>query len=158
MTTTDAIRLEDSAAWRFALEGRLDPAAPVSASGSIAIARAPSAVWQLLRDVGNWPEIRADVQNVVALDDGAFTWSAGPIPVRSRFAVTEPGRALTWCTVTTGLEAVHVYRFDAGGSKTLLTAAESMNGPNITRLITSAQLESQIASWLAGLKALAESR
>ncbi|WP_176730373.1 SRPBCC family protein [Devosia insulae] len=158
MTTGDMVRLEHTEAWRFAQEGRLDPSAPVAASGSIAIARAPEAVWRLLRDVTNWPEIRADVQDVIALDGGAFTWSAGPIPVRSRFAMAEPGRMLTWCTLAAGLEAVHVYRFDAIGSTTRLTAAESMRGPLAEQAISSPQLETQIASWLEGIKVLAEPR
>ena len=158
MTTDDMVRIENSAAWRFAEAGRLDPAAPVDASGSIAIARAPEDVWRLLYEVANWPDIRADVHDVVALDGGAFTWFAGPIPVRSRFALVEPGRTLTWCTLATGLEAVHVYRFEAIGPNTQLTAAESMRGPLAEAAISSPQLEAQIASWLAGIKALAELR
>lgn len=154
----DMVRIEDTPAWRFAQAGRLDPSAPVNAAGSIVIARAPEAVWRLLRDVANWPDIRADVQDVVALDGSAFTWSAGPIPVRSRFALTEPGRSLTWCTLATGLEAVHVYRFEEIGSGTRLMATESMRGLLAEAAINGSQLEAQIASWLAGIKALAESR
>lgn len=161
MTTADIVRIENTAAWTFALEGRLDPEAPVSASGSILIDRPAEAVWALLRDVVNWPDIRADVHDVVAQDEqgiGTFTWFAGQIPVRSRFAVAEPGGRLTWSSLAAGLEAVHVYRFESIGPKTLLTAAESMNGPSIGQVISSAQLESQIASWLEGIKALAEKR
>jgi len=158
MTTDNALRIEDSLAWRFAAEGRLDPSAPVAASGNIEIARAPEVVWRLLHDVTNWPDIRADVRDVVVLAGGAFTWSAGPIPVRSRFALTEPGRTLTWCTLAAGLEAVHVYHFEAVGSGTRLDAAESMSGPLAGPAISSAQLQSQIVSWLEGIKALAEAR
>ncbi|KQW80442.1 hypothetical protein ASC89_10235 [Devosia sp. Root413D1] len=158
MTTDDTVRIEDTLAWRFAGEGRLDPSAPVAASGHIEIARAPEVVWRLLHDVTNWPDIRADVQDVVVLDGGAFTWSAGPIPVRSRFVLTEPGCTLTWCTLAAGLEAVHVYHFEAVGSGTRLDAAESMSGPLAGPAISSAQLQSQIASWLEGIKALAETR
>ncbi len=158
MTTDDLLHIEDTLAWRFAQEGKLDPSAPVAASGSIAIARPSEAVWRLLHDVANWPEIRADVQHVIALDGGVFTWSTGPIQVRSRFAITEPGRTLTWCTLADGLEAVHVYRFEPIGSHTRLTAAESMRGPLAEQAISSPQLETQIASWLEGIKALAEAR
>jgi len=158
MTTDDIVHIEDSAAWRFAREGRLDPNAPVAASGSVAINCRPEVAWRLLHNVANWPAIRADVQDVITLDGGAFNWSAGPIQVRSRFALTEPGRTLTWCTLATGLEAVHVYRFEAVGLGTRLTATESMRGPLAEAAITSPQLEAQIASWLAGIKALAESR
>lgn len=161
MTTGDVVRIDDAAAWSFALEGRLDPEAPVSASGSILIDRPAEVVWTLLRAVTNWPDIRADVHDVVVEDgagSGTFTWFAGQIPVRSRFAVAEPGRLLTWSTLAVGLEAVHVYRFEAIGSQTMLTAAESMSGPQIGQVISSAQLEAQIASWLEGLKALAEAR
>ncbi|HEV2515005.1 MAG TPA: SRPBCC family protein [Devosia sp.] len=156
MITNDPI--EDTAGWRFALEGRLDPAAAVAASGEISIARPPHVVWGLLYDVENWPHIRADVQGMVDLEGGGFTWSAGPIVVRSRFALTEPGRLLTWCTHGDGLEAVHLYRFEAVGPNTRLTAAESMTGPLALQALTNAQLTARIASWLEGIKALAESR
>lgn len=158
MMVGDTSHLEASTAWAFAGEARLDPTAPVSASGSIAIARTPEIVWRLLREVTNWPEIRGDVRDVVVQQEDAFTWSAGPIPVRSRFARAEPARLLTWVTLASGLEAVHVYRFEADGSGTQLSAAESMRGPLAEQAITSIQLQSQITSWLAGIKALAESR
>lgn len=161
MTTGEIVRFEDTTAWTFALEGRLDPEAPVSASGTTLIDRPAEDVWTLLRDIVNWPDIRADVHDVVALEGqqgGSFTWFAGQIPVRSRFAIAEPGRCLTWSTLAAGLEAVHVYRFESIGPQTLLTAAESMNGPHIEQVISSTQLEAQIASWLEGLKALAETR
>lgn len=151
-------RIENTAAWNYAQAAILDPAAPVSASGEVTIARAPQAVWQLLHDVANWPDIRADVRDVVPLQYGAFTWSAGPIPVQSRFARAEPGRLLTWCTKADGLEAVHVYRFEALDAGTRLAAAESMRGPLALQAVTSTQLAAQIASWLAGIKALAEAR
>jgi len=156
MSDHDPVRIEETLAWAFAGEARLDPAAPVFSSGAVAIARPPEMVWELLRGVENWPRIRGDVRDVVSHDAGAFTWSAGGIPVRSRFARAEPGRLLTWSTQAAGLEAVHVYRFEAVGSGTRLSAAESMSGPLAGSAITSAQLEAQIASWLAGLKALAE--
>ena len=159
MNTSDIVRFEGTAAWTFARDGRLDPEAPVSASGSILIARPAEHVWTLLREVANWPNIRADVHDVVALDEeesGTFTWVAGQIPVRSRFAITDPGRLLAWSTLAAGLEAVHVYRFEPIGSQTLLSASESMNGPHIEQVISSAQLEAQIGSWLAGIKSLTE--
>lgn len=161
MTTDDIVRIEDSPAWMLALEGKLDPAAPVSALGSILIDGPAEQVWTLLREVENWPDIRADVHDVVADEGqgaGTFTWRAGQFPVRSRFAIAEPGRRLTWATLAAGLEAVHVYSFESIGAQTLVTAAESMSGPQIGQVISSAQLEAQIASWLEGLRALAEAR
>jgi len=158
MINDGMVRIEETSAWAFASAARLDPGAAASASGTVTIARPPDLVWGLLRDVSNWPQVRDDVRDVVPLEDGAFTWSAGAVPVRSRFARAEPGHLLTWSTQAAGLEAVHIYRFEGVGSDTRLHATESMSGPLALQAITDAQLEAQIASWLAGLKVLAEGR
>lgn len=155
----DSMRIEDTVAYALARRDRLDPDAPVSAEGSIVIARPAVEVWKLLREVDNWPRIRGDVHDVVVeggAEGHAFRWFAGNVPVRSRFAILEKGRRLTWATQAAGLEAVHLYRFEAAAGQTRLSAAESMSGPVAMQAITSALLARQIASWLAGLKALAE--
>lgn len=145
-----------------ALRGKVDPAAPVRARGSIVINRAPDLVWAALADVTNWPEFRSDIHDVAsvgpAVPGGSFSWSTGGIAVQSRFAIVEPGRRVTWTTTVPGLlEAVHVYRFEAAGQgATLVSAEESINAPIAAPQLDDAQLGRQIASWLAGIKAFAE--
>lgn len=159
----DQVQAEGTSAWDYALRCETDPAAPVTASGTILIDRPPGVVWSMLGDVTTWPSIRADVQDVKAeegLTSGArFSWVAGGVPVQSRFAMVDAGRCLSWTTEAPGLEVVHVYCFEALGEQaTRLRASESMAGELVAKAqIGNVELSGRIASWLEGIKTLAES-
>jgi len=145
---------------RYALEGRIDPEAPVQASGEILISASPARVWSVISDVENWPAIRSDIQDVTlespVAPGAVFRWSAGGIPVSSKFGIIEPGRTLTYSTTTPGLVMVHRYDIEArdgGGSRLVL--AESMDAPAAPQ-IGNEQLSERIGTWIAGIKAVAE--
>jgi hypothetical protein len=145
---------------RHAFEGRVDPDAPVQADGEILISASPARVWSVIADVERWPAIRSDIQDVASKGPAApgvvFRWSAGGIPVASRFGIVEPGKLLTYSTTTPGLVMVHRYDVeprDDGGSRLVLR--ESMDAPAAPQ-IGNAELRERIASWLAGIKAVAE--
>jgi uncharacterized membrane protein len=156
-STNDVSRLD-----QLAELGVVDSAAPAVASGTIVVDAPAQLVWDVLADVVNWPSIRSDVGKVT-LDDvprrgAVFTWSTAGASLRSRFGSVEAGNLLTWTTVTTGLDAVHVYRFEAIDSgHTRIRAEESMNAPAAPYL-DNATLAEQIRTWLEGLKARAEGR
>ena len=147
---------------QLAERGAVDGAAPVVASGTIVVDAPARLVWDILADVVNWPSIRSDIGEVT-FDDvprrGAiFTWSTAGVALRSRFGSVEPANLLTWSTVAPGLDAVHVYRFEAiDPGHTRIRAEESMNAPAAPYL-DNAILAEQIRTWLEGLKARAEGR
>jgi len=91
--------------------------------------------------------------------DAPFTWANGRSRIRSRFAVVDAGRELTWTGVSGGARAVHrhVLRPAAGGA-TELASEESMAGPLLTLFHDGAKLDRGTAGWLAAVKAAAESR
>lgn len=156
--TSDAVSRLDQLAER----GIVDSAAPVIASGTIVVDVPPRVVWDVLADVVNWPSIRSDVGEVT-FDDvprrgAVFAWSTAGVGLRSRFGSVEPGSLLTWTTFAPGVDAVHVYRFEAvDPGSTRILAEESMNVPAAPYL-DNAKLAVQIGTWLEGLKALAEGR
>ena len=147
----------------YARRGELDPAAPVAAEGNTMIAASVDRVWHVVTDVANWPAIRADIHDVTTdgplADRSGFTWHTNGVALQSRVARVESAVLLTYCTWAPGLEMVHVYTFEAlDHERTRLTIAESMNAPVAAPHIGNAELAQGIASWLAGIKALAETR
>jgi uncharacterized membrane protein len=147
---------------QLAERGTVDSAAPVVASGTIVIDAPAGLVWDVLADVVNWPSIRSDIGEVT-FDDvprrgSIFAWSTAGVALRSRFGSVEPASLLTWSTVAPGLDAVHVYRFEAiDPGHTRILAEESMTAPAAPYL-NNAILGEQIRTWLEGLKARAEGR
>ncbi|WP_083288389.1 SRPBCC family protein [Jiangella alba] len=141
--------------------GRVDDRAPTQAAGRIVVDAQPLRVWRLLADVEQWPRIRADVGDVdgdgPATPGGRFGWSSGANRFHSRFGAVEPGRLLTWVTSAPGTRVAHVYRLEPEpGGRTRVSCQESLAGPLVAAVITSAVLQAGVDSWLAGLKALAE--
>ncbi len=141
--------------------GRVDDRAPTQAGGRIVVDAEPPRVWRLLADVRQWPRIRADVEDVdgdgPATPRGRFSWSSGAHRFHSRFGAVEPGRLLTWVTSAPGTRIAHVYRLaPEPGGRTQVSCQESLAGPLVAAVITSAVLQAGVDSWLAGLKALAE--
>ncbi|WP_048644941.1 SRPBCC family protein [Nitratireductor soli] len=148
---------------RHVRNGRVDPAAPVQASGEITIAAPPDKVWSVLSDVGNWPSIRSDIHDVEggrkAAPDAVFVWSTAGVRLTSKFGVVEPGRLLTWSTSVPGLVMAHEYRFEPDGTGgTRIVCRESMWAPVAAPQIDDDELRSRIRSWLEGIKAFAERR
>jgi hypothetical protein len=147
----------------YASRGLVDDRAPTRAGGKIAIQAPPGRVWAVLAEVEGWPAIRADIADVRAEGPAApgvrFTWRGGANRFASRWGIVSPGRQLTWTSVAPGTRVVHVYDFardgDSGG--TLLSCRETLAAPVLARLVSSAFLQAGVDSWLAGVKAVAES-
>ena len=90
----------------YAKKGRIDARAPVGAAREIRIEAPVGKVWELLVNVpalGTWDRAVHDVhlESTVAAD-AWFTWVNGRARIRSRFAVVDPGRELTWTGISTG--------------------------------------------------------
>jgi len=92
-------------------------------------------------------------------EDGRFTWTNGKTRIKSRFAVVDPGREITWTGVSSGFKVVHRHLLEAtsdGGTR--VRCEESMAGPLLVLFYSSAKMQADIKKWLTALKAAAEQR
>jgi hypothetical protein len=145
----------------YASQGRIDRQAPVTASRDVVIAAPKAAVWALLSDPGGWGRIDpaiTDVRLDAQVRPGTrFTWRNGRARIKSRFAVVDPGREITWTGVSSGARAVHRHVLTARGEgHTHLVSEESMAGPLLPLFFGSAKLASALDTWLAAIKTAAE--
>jgi uncharacterized protein YndB with AHSA1/START domain len=145
---------------RYAKRERIDSRAPVTAAHEVEIHAPVQRVWDLLADPMAWPSFAPEVHGVhldgpVAVDT-RFTWANGRSRMKSRFAVVDPGREITWTGVSSGFKAVHRHLLEATGGSTRVRSEESMAGPLLVLFYGSAKLQAGIEAWLAGLKRAAE--
>lgn len=145
----------------YAKHGRTDDRAPIAATVSVYVEAPPRRVWETLSAVADWPAVDPAISRVHLLAgvavDAPFTWANGSARIRSRFAVVEPDRELTWTGVSFGARAVHRHVLHtAPGGGTRLESAESMAGPLLTLMYSSAQLDRGLTGWLAAVKAAVE--
>jgi hypothetical protein len=146
---------------QYAKRGRIDERAVVTASQSVHIDAPPERVWQVLSRADAWPEVVAGISRVElpagVAPDAFFTWVNGRSRIRSRFAVVEPLRELTWTGISSGARAVHRNRLSPlNHSRTQLRSEESMAGPLLTLFYNSDKLSAALEDWLLAVKAAAE--
>ncbi|MFD3454454.1 SRPBCC family protein [Streptomyces sp. NPDC058691] len=145
----------------FAKHRRIDSDAPVVSVSEMRIAAPPERVWRIIADPSGWSSVLPG-RRVVRLNNGVsqdaeFVWAMGRTTIKSRFAVVDEGRELTWTGVAMGVKAVDRQVLTAtpdGG--TVLRIEESMAAPLVRLLISPAKLRAQHGIWLAAVKAAAE--
>ena len=148
---------------QYAKREHIDTRAPVSAAYEVEIDAPVQRVWELLADPMAWPSFAPEVHDVhldapVAVDT-RFTWANGKAHMKSRFAVVDPGREITWTGVSSGFKAVHRHLLDAtSDTTTRVRSEESMAGPLLPLVYGSAKLQAGLEQWLTALKAAAERR
>jgi uncharacterized protein YndB with AHSA1/START domain len=147
---------------QYAKRARIDSRAPVTAAYEVEIDAPVQRVWDLLADPLAWPSFAPEVHDV-HLDgpvtaDTRFTWVNGRSRMKSRFAVVDPGREITWTGVSSGFKAVHRHLLDATSDTTRVRSEESMAGPLLVLLYNSAKLQTGLKQWLTALKTAAEQR
>jgi hypothetical protein len=123
---------------------------------------APAAeVWDVLSDPRRWGRIDPAIRDV-RLDGEVrpgtrFAWRNGRAKIRSRFAVVDPGREMSWTGVSPGARAVHRHLLAAQDERhTRLVSEESMAGPLLPLFFGSAKMAGALEAWLAAIKAAAE--
>lgn len=147
----------------YAKRGRIDQSAPVQSSGEIRIERPVEQVWDLLVDLRGWEAWAPDIHDVrldsAVVVDGRFAWAIGRTRIRSRFAVVEPARELTWTGTALWTTAIdrHVLQPTPDGA-TRLSIEESLAGALVPLFFSSAKLRAQHEQWLTAAKAAAEGR
>ncbi|MFF3560514.1 SRPBCC family protein [Streptomyces sp. NPDC002574] len=148
---------------QFAKRRRIDADAPVVSASETRIEAPPERVWRIIADPSGWSSVLPG-RRIVRLDDGVtedaeFIWAMGRTTIRSRFAVVDAGRELTWTGVAMGVKAVDRQVLTAtpdGG--TVLRIEESMAAPLVRLLFSPGKLRAQHGIWLAAVKAAAEDR
>jgi hypothetical protein len=147
---------------RYAKEHRIDDAAPVQARADVTIDAPPTLVWERLVDVAAWPtNLEAGVHNITVPDgvniDAEFRRTIKGARLRARFAVVDPARELGWTGRSLGIKVVHRYTLEAVSEiRTRVVVEESMAGPPMIALISSAKLETQLRQSLARLRSVSE--
>jgi hypothetical protein len=147
----------------YAKKGRIDARAPVGAAREIRIEAPVGRVWELLVNVPAWGTWDRGVHDVhldsTVAADARFTWVNGRARIRSRFAVVNPGRELTWTGISTGAKAVDRHVLEAtDDAATRVRSEESMAGPLLVLFYNSAKLRTGMEQWLTALKTAAEKR
>lgn len=142
---------------RYAKHHRIDGAAPVTSSSSRVLDAPADRVWETVADVAGWPGWWPDMR-VLALDavavDAPFRWRVGSTSIRSRFAVVEPGRELTWTGRVLLFTAVDRHVLEpVGDDRTRVTVEESLRGPLLPWLYPPARVHASHESWLDALDA-----
>jgi len=148
----------------YAKKGRIDEKAPITTAYEVCIEAPVERVWELLSDPPNWETFDPDIHDV-HLDSGVkadarFTWRNGTVRMKSRFAVVEGAREITWTGVAYGAKVVHrhVLGPTGDGGATRLLCEESMAGPLLILFFNNAKLQAGLKKWLGALKTAAEER
>src|SRR6185437_2502458 len=90
----------------YAKKGRIDQQAPVATTYEVSIQAPRERVWQLLADPPDWQKFAPAIHDVhlngPVASDTDFTWANGRARMKSRFAIVDPGRELTWTGASMG--------------------------------------------------------
>jgi uncharacterized protein YndB with AHSA1/START domain len=145
----------------YAKHGRIDEVAPVRSTCEVEIDAPVATVWDLLSRPAAWPTWDSDIHDVTAdaptAVDAPFVWSSGRSRMRSRFAVVDPAREITWTGVSSGAKAVHRHLLDAPApDRTIVRCEESMAGTLLGLFYDSDKMHGTLEAWLAALKTAAE--
>jgi Polyketide cyclase / dehydrase and lipid transport len=142
----------------------VDGHAPVRARHETHINAPLDTVWRLHTHVNAWPAWQTEITS--AHIDGAFQpgssfeWTSYGFPVVSTiYAVAEHNRVL-WGGTAGGITGVHEWVLTETPTGVHVTTEESFAGEPVEADVTGMQstLDSSLISWLAHLKAAAESR
>jgi len=144
-----------------AATGSIHEESPVLTHVQIQIAAPPAKVWALLIDAPNWPRWQKQIESVDAagaLTPGArFTWRTNGSRIRSQVQLLESERRLAWTGTAFTVKAIHVWELKpAPNNQTLVLEKESMDGPLMAKMYSSAKLTEGDNDWLVALKRAAE--
>lgn len=142
----------------------VDRSAPVLAESRIDIAAAPDVVWEVIADFERWSAWNPDVKSMSLAGPVAegtmFRWKAGPSTITSTLRCLDRPTEIGWTGKTLGINAVHVWRFEASDGQTRASTAESWAGwlPRLLRGPMRKQLQKGLDASLPHLQAEAERR
>jgi uncharacterized membrane protein len=113
-----------------------DPAvkenAPVVSSAQGEVDAPIDDVWRILTAIEGWPTWNRDVKSVSidgpVVEGATFRWKAGPSTISSTVTRVDRPRLIAWTGKTLGISAIHVWRLEPRGGRTLVHTEESYEG------------------------------
>ena len=101
-------------------------------ASEIEIAAEPNAVWDVLthfEESPTWnPDVKAMSMDGEVAPGTEFKWKSGLASITSTIQRVERPRVIAWTGHTFGMSAIHMYRFEARDSRTLVRTEESFEG------------------------------
>ena len=146
------------------LRSEVNELAPVRSSSEIEIAATPDVAWDVLTAFEAWPSWNPEIKSVT-LEGGVeagsqFRWKSGPGTITSVIQDVEAPRRIAWTGKSFGITAIHLYKLEQLGTRTLVMTEETYEG-TVARLFNGVlrkKLERVLQSGLRHLKAEAERR
>ncbi len=110
----------------------IDRAAPVQARAELLVDAPLGQAWSILTKISEWSRWNPGVNRVVVggpIEAGTeFSWRAGRVPIASRLVAVEPEHRIAWTGRTLGMDAIHVWGFEARDDGVMVHTEESLDG------------------------------
>ncbi len=140
----------------------IDTTAPLIGKKDIEINAPVHHVWAIQTDIESWPKWQKDISSVNIegkLTKGTvFKWKAMGMNITSVLQEVNENKIIGWSGKSIGMNAIHVWKFEKQGNKTIVTTEESLSGwfPMLIRLFKPDFLEQSLSKSLLNLKNQAE--
>jgi hypothetical protein len=118
-------------------------------------------VWALMTQINQWPQWNHNVETSTIKGELAigsvFEWKSG-VSITSTLTEIYPMKHIAWTGVAFGTNAKHGWTFDEAGGVVTVTTEETLEGwlPRLMPDTMQKNLDESLSSWLAALKAAAE--
>ena len=118
-------------------------------------------VWQCLANVAAWPTwneaVRSSAPPILLTEDSTFRWDNHGSDIHARLGLVRLDRVLAWSDAVSTAKAVHVWRLsEVSPGVTSVEVEETMDGFMVSTFYSLYELDQALATWLSGLKAVAE--
>ncbi len=140
----------------------IDAKAPLKAKKDIVVDAPINHVWIVQSDIKNWPKWQKEVSYVNVQGELAkgtvFTWKAMGMSITSELQEVIENKIIGWSGKSIGMSAIHIWKFEKQGNKTVVTTEESLSGwlPKVIKIFKPDFLERSLLKALQTLKHQAE--
>ncbi len=141
---------------------KIDSNAPLVAKKRELINTHINRVWQIQSDINNWPKWQKEVSYAKLqgkLAKGTvFTWKAMGMNIKSELQEVIENKTIGWTGKSFGMNAIHIWKFEKQGNKTIVITEESLSGwfPRIIKLFKPDFLDQSLSKAMLTLKNQAE--
>jgi len=140
----------------------IDTKAPLKAKMDILINAPINHVWVIQSDIKNWSKWQKEVSYTNIQGELAkgtvFTWKAMGMSITSELQEVIENKIIGWSGKSIGMNAIHIWKFEKQGNKTIVTTEESLSGllPKLIKIFKPDFLEQSLLKALQTLKHQAE--